>query len=61
MTSGNRFILQIRAEPRDIPETIRLRHLLKRMLRDLGFRCERITLAAEPTQTTSEQTQEGEP
>ena len=34
----------------DIPEAVRLRHVLKRLLRDYAFRCERIAVATAEAQ-----------
>lgn len=46
--SGERFQLVIRDSGRDgdSPTAVRLRILLKRLLRGLGFRCEKIEPAA---------------
>jgi hypothetical protein len=49
MNPKSTFVLVIRDEGSFLPTDIRLRHLLKRLLRQLAFRCESITPVSEIT------------
>lgn len=47
------YVLTLRAEKHDVPVTIRLRAVLKRLLRDHGFRCTRVVPAPAPMRPTT--------
>jgi len=61
ITDKPRIILHLQSVPCDVPIVNRLRSVLKRLLRDYGFRCTRIdgdplddAETAEPSSSTTE-------
>lgn len=48
--AGDRWIIELRPLASDIPAGVRLRHFLKRALRDWGLRCESVGRATESEQ-----------